>query len=180
MEEWHQRALDGYEKVLGFGDTMIPKLDTIYSLGCLYQDQGKLTKAEEWLQRALDGYVEVLGTGHTHTLDTANNLRDIYNDLGKIDEAERLYQQFSDAAASSNNSDDTDNELDNLCGGQGELVDSERSYREYPDAAANIYDPGPYWVGGSRSSNRLRRDEHPSTIPQRRSLFWNLKSRFKR
>jgi tetratricopeptide (TPR) repeat protein len=48
-----QRALAGYEKVLGPDHTST--LDTVNNLGLLYGDQGKLDEAEQMYMRALAG-----------------------------------------------------------------------------------------------------------------------------
>jgi tetratricopeptide (TPR) repeat protein len=48
-----QRALAGYEKVLGPDHTST--LDTVNSLGLLYGDEGKLDEADQMYMRALAG-----------------------------------------------------------------------------------------------------------------------------
>jgi tetratricopeptide (TPR) repeat protein len=52
----YQRALAGYEKVLGPDHTFT--LNTVNNLGSLYRDQGRLNEAEEMDERALASYVQ--------------------------------------------------------------------------------------------------------------------------
>ena len=54
----YRRAFEGYEKA--FGLNHISTLDTIYSLGILYKDQGNLEEAEVMYHRALEGYEKAL------------------------------------------------------------------------------------------------------------------------
>jgi Tfp pilus assembly protein PilF len=49
-EEMYQRALAGYEKVLGPDHTST--LNIVTNFGVLYSDQGKLKEAEEMYRRA--------------------------------------------------------------------------------------------------------------------------------
>ncbi|KAJ5769158.1 protein kinase subdomain-containing protein [Penicillium odoratum] len=88
-EEIYQRALAGYEKVLGPGH--VSTLSTVGNLGNVYYDQGKLKEAEEMYQRALVGYEKTLGPDHTSTLNTVNNLRLLYN-RWKFKQAEEINQ----------------------------------------------------------------------------------------
>jgi hypothetical protein len=53
------RALEGCEKALGPDHTLT--LDTVYNLGTLYKNQGKLVEAEAMYIRALQGYENALG-----------------------------------------------------------------------------------------------------------------------
>ncbi|KAI9855038.1 MAG: hypothetical protein M1813_000582 [Trichoglossum hirsutum] len=90
-EAMYQRALTGYEKVLGPEHTST--LRTVNNLGILYQNQGKLAEAEAMYQRALAGKEKVLGPEHTSTLRTVNNLGNLYQNQGKLAEAEAMYQR---------------------------------------------------------------------------------------
>ena len=63
-----QRALTGYEKVLG--PEHKSTLDTVYNLGILCRKQGKLAKVETMYQRALAGFEKALGPEHMSTLNT--------------------------------------------------------------------------------------------------------------
>ncbi|USP81646.1 hypothetical protein yc1106_08920 [Curvularia clavata] len=90
-EQMYERALRGYEEVLGPSHTST--LDTVNNLGNLYADQGKLGEAEQIYMRALRGYEEALGPDHTSTLDTVNNLGLLYADQGKLGEAEQMYMR---------------------------------------------------------------------------------------
>jgi len=65
-------------------------LDTVYNLGILYMNQGKLAKAEKMYQRALQGYEKALGIEDTITYIPALNttwclssLFELQADLGK-------------------------------------------------------------------------------------------------
>jgi tetratricopeptide (TPR) repeat protein len=80
----YQRALKGYEETPD-------QTSTVYSLGILYENQGRLKEAEGMYQRALKGYEETLGLDHTSTLDTVHNLGVLYYDQGKLEEAEEMY-----------------------------------------------------------------------------------------
>ncbi|KAJ5899929.1 hypothetical protein N7495_004673 [Penicillium taxi] len=90
-EEMYQRALAGYEKVLGPDHTST--LDTVNNFGLLYSDQGRLKEAEKMFHRALAGYEKALGPDHTSTLDTVNNFGLLYSDQGRLKEAEEMYQR---------------------------------------------------------------------------------------
>ena len=65
-------------------------LYAIYSLGSLYQDQGKLKEAEKMYMRALTGQEKVLGAEHSETLGTINDLGTLYIDQNKLQEAEEM------------------------------------------------------------------------------------------
>jgi hypothetical protein len=71
-----QRALAGYEKVLGSEHILV--LQMVNNLGLLYWDQGKLTEAEAMLKRALVGCEKALSPEHLSTLDIVNNLSLLY------------------------------------------------------------------------------------------------------
>lgn len=53
-EEMYQRALNGYEKAWGREHTST--LRTVYNLGNLYKNQGKMAEAEKMYQRANIGW----------------------------------------------------------------------------------------------------------------------------
>ncbi|KAJ5778860.1 hypothetical protein N7457_006580 [Penicillium paradoxum] len=90
-EQMYQRALAGYEEILG------PKheftLNAVHNIGRLYRDQDKPDKAEEMYQRALAGYEETLGPNHQSTLTAVHNIGVLYYDQGKPDKAEEMYQR---------------------------------------------------------------------------------------
>jgi tetratricopeptide (TPR) repeat protein len=69
-EKMYERALQGYEKVLGLEHTSI--LETINNLGNIYMGQGKLGEAKEMYEQALQGYENILGPEHTlsHSMPT--------------------------------------------------------------------------------------------------------------
>ncbi|KAI5849907.1 hypothetical protein BZA05DRAFT_339219 [Tricharina praecox] len=60
--EWHQRALDGSEKLLGKGHSST--LEFVQSIAKVFYAQGDYETALEWHQRALDGSEKSLGKGH--------------------------------------------------------------------------------------------------------------------
>ncbi|KAK3946803.1 WD40-repeat-containing domain protein [Pseudoneurospora amorphoporcata] len=68
----HQRALKGKEKALGPDHTST--LDTVHSLGLLYEIQGRLKEAEAMYQRALSGYSAALGSSHAESLLVVKNI----------------------------------------------------------------------------------------------------------
>jgi tetratricopeptide (TPR) repeat protein len=78
----YRRALGAYEKALGPDHTST--LNTVYNLGLLYSDQGKLEEAEGMYQRALAGKEKALGRDHTSTLDTVHGLGLLYSAQGKL------------------------------------------------------------------------------------------------
>ena len=88
-EQMYERALAGFEKVLGAEHTST--LTTVNNLGILYMNQGKLAAAEQMYGRALAGFEKVLGAEHTSTLDTVHNLGALYRNQGKLAAAEQMY-----------------------------------------------------------------------------------------
>ncbi|KAL6249467.1 hypothetical protein RBB50_003320 [Rhinocladiella similis] len=88
-ETMYQRALVGYEKVLG--PDHASTLRTVNNLSRLYNGQGKLKEAKKMYERAQARYEKVLGPDHTSTLLTVNNLGELYTDQGKLKEAEKIY-----------------------------------------------------------------------------------------
>lgn len=62
--------MKGFDKALGPDHTST--LNTVYNLGRLYVNQGKLKEAEEMYQRALEECEKALGPDHTSTLDIGN------------------------------------------------------------------------------------------------------------
>ncbi|RYO00079.1 hypothetical protein AA0121_g13434 [Alternaria tenuissima] len=122
----------GYEKAWVPSRTSI--LDTFNNLGVLYQNQGKLDKAQEMYERALQGYEKALGCDHTSTLGTVNNLGMLYNDQGKLDEAEEMYQRALQGREKALGRDHTStlgtvNNLGVLYWNQGKLDEAEEMYQ---------------------------------------------------
>ncbi|KAK3312593.1 hypothetical protein B0H66DRAFT_484639, partial [Apodospora peruviana] len=68
-EAMYDRALQGYEKVLG--PTHISTLSSVNNLAALYKYKGRLSEAEAMYNRALQGKEKLLGPGHTSTRRTA-------------------------------------------------------------------------------------------------------------
>ncbi|KAJ5811278.1 hypothetical protein N7474_007579, partial [Penicillium riverlandense] len=131
VEEIYQRALAGYEKILGPDHTST--LGTVNNLGALYRDQGKLAEAEEMYERALAGYKKALDPEHTDTLGAVNNLGNLYRDQGKLAEAEEMYQRALagyEKTLSLEHADTlgTVNNLGNLYSDQGKLAEAEEMY----------------------------------------------------
>ena len=58
----HQRALKGFEKVLG--PEHLDTLTSVSNLGSVLESQGKYEEAEAMHERALKGYEKVLGLEH--------------------------------------------------------------------------------------------------------------------
>ncbi|KOS41254.1 hypothetical protein ACN38_g7863 [Penicillium nordicum] len=132
-EQMYQRALAGYEKVLG--TEHMSTLNTVNKLGALYRVQGKLDQAEQMYRRALAGKEKALGPDHRLTLDTVNNLGLLYRDQGKLDQAEQMYRQAlarSEKALGPNHrlTLDTVNNLGLLYRDQGKLDQAEQMYRQ--------------------------------------------------
>jgi len=70
--QWHQRALDGYEKTLG--KDHLSTLTTVHSMASVFDSQGDCGKALQWYQRALDGSEKTLGKDHPSTLTTVHSM----------------------------------------------------------------------------------------------------------
>jgi tetratricopeptide (TPR) repeat protein len=105
-----------------------------YSLGYLYNDQGKLAEAEQMYQRALQGYEKALGPEHTSMLDTVNNLGLLYQKQGKLAEAEQIHQRalqgYEKALGPENISTlRTVNNLGILYAEQGKLAEANQMYQ---------------------------------------------------
>lgn len=84
----YQRALAGYEKVLGSDHTST--LKTVFLLGDLFSTQRKLAEAEIMYQRALAGYEKALGSGNKLVVEMINNLGNFYADQGRLMEADAM------------------------------------------------------------------------------------------
>jgi tetratricopeptide (TPR) repeat protein len=91
----YQRALQGKEKALGAEHTST--LDTVYNLGILYMNQGKLAEAEQMYQRALQGYEKAVGidniTTYIPALDTFWGLGDLYKRQADLAKAGTMYSK---------------------------------------------------------------------------------------
>jgi tetratricopeptide (TPR) repeat protein len=109
-------------------------MDAVHTLGLLFEDWGKLDKAEEMFKRALRGYEKPLGRVHTSTLQTVNNLGVFYRNQGKLDKAEEMYEQALQGGEKSlgrNHSATlgTVNNLGTLYADQGKLDKAEEMYK---------------------------------------------------
>jgi tetratricopeptide (TPR) repeat protein len=105
-----------------------------YSLGYLFNNQGKLIEAEQMYQRALQGYEKAWGPEHTSTLSTVNNLANLYADQGKLVEAEQMYQRALQGKEKAWGPEHTStlstvNNLAILYKNQGKLVEAEQMYQ---------------------------------------------------
>jgi tetratricopeptide (TPR) repeat protein len=89
--QMYERALAGYEKVLGPEHTSA--LATVNNLANLYRGQGRLAEAEAMYERALAGKEKALGPEHKSTLGTVNNLGVLYRDQGRLAKAEAMYER---------------------------------------------------------------------------------------
>lgn len=49
-------------------------LNTVYNLGLLSHEQGRLNKVEKMLRKALEGREKALGKEHSNTLSSVNSL----------------------------------------------------------------------------------------------------------
>jgi tetratricopeptide (TPR) repeat protein len=132
-KKMYERALEGYEKVLGPEYTST--LDTINNLGILYADQGKLGEAEKMYERALKGYEKVFGPEYTSMLDTVNNLGILYMNQGKLGEAEKMFERALEGKMKIFGPEhiltlDTINNLGNLYKNQGKLGEAEKIYKQ--------------------------------------------------
>jgi hypothetical protein len=58
--------------------------NTVYDLGLLYADQGKIAEAEQMYQRTLNGFEQTLGLEHMLTLDMVNDLGNLYRNQSKM------------------------------------------------------------------------------------------------
>jgi tetratricopeptide (TPR) repeat protein len=72
-------------------------LTSIYSLGGLYQTQGKYDAAEPLYEQCLNARRRVLGSDHPNTLTSIYSLGGLYQAQGKYDAAEPLYVQCLNA-----------------------------------------------------------------------------------
>ena len=129
-EEMYLRALQKYEKTLGFEHKST--LDTVNNLGLLYIHQDKLVEAEKMCMRTLRGY-EKQGLEHISTLNTVHNLGVLYFDQGKLAEAEEMYLRalrgYEKAWGLEHISTlNTVNNLGNLYSDQGKLAEAEEMY----------------------------------------------------
>ena len=78
-EQMYERALRGYEEVLG--PTNRSTLDMVDSLSSLYFKQDKLGEAEKMFERALRGYEERLGSDRVQRYRPALNILESLGDL---------------------------------------------------------------------------------------------------
>ena len=109
------------------------ELDDSWSMGILYEDQGKHAEAEKTYQRALDGYEKVWGPDYTSTLDTFSNLGNLYTSQGKHAEAEKMYRRVLVGYEKAWDPEHTStlrivNNLGGLYADQGKLVEAEEMY----------------------------------------------------
>ena len=92
-EQMYERALAGFEKVLGAEHTST--LTTVNNLGILYMNQGKLAAAEQMYGRALAGFEKALGKENTTTyipaLNTIWGLGALYESQDNIPKARIMY-----------------------------------------------------------------------------------------
>lgn len=97
-EKMYERALAGYERAFGPNSHHPSIIRTLFNLGVLYRDQGKLDKArlkkaEEMFARAMTLWKEELGPEHELTLQATKSLGDVYFVQRRWKEAEIPYLQ---------------------------------------------------------------------------------------
>ena len=90
-EEMYNRALSGYEKLLGPSHPYT--LLSVHKLGLLSQYQGNYKRAEMLCRQALEEEIVVLGESNADTLDSLNTLGMILRSQGKYEEAEEVYRR---------------------------------------------------------------------------------------
>ncbi|KAL9065222.1 MAG: hypothetical protein Q9161_008380 [Pseudevernia consocians] len=90
-EEMYNRALSGFEKLLGPSHPRT--LECIDGLASLCQSQGKYKNAEALCHQALEGETTVLGESHENTLETLNTLGIILRSQGKYEEAMEVFHR---------------------------------------------------------------------------------------
>jgi hypothetical protein len=75
----YQRALEGYEKALGPHNltSYVPALNTVYSYGMLFENQGRLIDAKLMYSRALRGYKAVFGSDYRWYLAAQARLQNL-------------------------------------------------------------------------------------------------------
>ncbi|KIW99702.1 uncharacterized protein Z518_11115 [Rhinocladiella mackenziei CBS 650.93] len=78
----------------GLGDNIVlDRLEKVFTIALLLQQQIQLGEAEQMYRRALTGYEKTLGAEHISTLGTVNNLGLLYTKQGKLSEAEQMYRR---------------------------------------------------------------------------------------
>ena len=74
-EKTLQKALVGYRKNFGPDSTNVHMSNTLYNLGDVHLDQGKLVEAKEMmLEAGLENRQRTVGTDHEKTRQTAQKL----------------------------------------------------------------------------------------------------------
>jgi tetratricopeptide (TPR) repeat protein len=68
-------------------------LDTVYHLGNLYSNQGKLVDAEEWYRRALAGFAKASCPDYKSSLNTLYALGSLYVRQGLHDNGQPLLER---------------------------------------------------------------------------------------
>ena len=97
-EKMYDRALVGYKKAFAPNSHHLSIIRTIFNLGVLYRDQGKvdnarLERAEGMFNRAMTLWKEELGPEHELTLQATKSLGDVYFIQRRWKEAEMPYLQ---------------------------------------------------------------------------------------
>jgi tetratricopeptide (TPR) repeat protein len=93
---WYQGALQARERIFEGNDDHPDTLNTINSIGNVYESQAKYDEALKWLKRALSGREKVLGNNHPDTLQTVHSMANALRAQAKLDEAMRLYRRALD------------------------------------------------------------------------------------
>jgi tetratricopeptide (TPR) repeat protein len=82
---------------VAFGPDHTSTLNTVYNLGLLYADQGKLAEAEKMYTRALQGYENALSlelaSSYLPALNTMVALSDLFSRTHRRDIAKAIYNR---------------------------------------------------------------------------------------
>jgi hypothetical protein len=94
----HQQALLGYEKTLGADNTTtyIPALNTIWSLGFLFERQADSAKAKIMYSKALLGFEKVVGPNHPSSRNLRDNLQ-VLNTVTKTEPLENIEEPVNNS-----------------------------------------------------------------------------------
>ena len=83
-------------------------LTTIYSMGGLLEEQGKITEAIPLFTEELEGCVSLHGMAHEETRGSVKHLVELLRNSGQRDEAEALAAKYG--VCNDNSDDDSDND----------------------------------------------------------------------
>ncbi|KAA8909385.1 hypothetical protein FN846DRAFT_918147 [Sphaerosporella brunnea] len=90
---WYKGALHAREKTFGEKDENPDTLNTINSIGSVFDGLANYEEALKWFQRALSGREKSLGSNHPDTLQTVHNMANVIREQAKFEEALNLYRR---------------------------------------------------------------------------------------